>query len=128
MSKTFDCTLILEIKTYLFWRCVMSELFASIMYSFFTSTLIFNLHTNVNKELFQVHFLCTAIGIGFVVASISYGFHVTHNTYIFPAITIGQCLIRNCSFLKSICYFVVQMIGGNLFIFSIILPHRITFT
>lgn len=120
MAKKYNCTFFSEMNRYLFWRCVIAELFASTLYCFLTSSLIFNLpQTNVDNVANQVHFLSAALGIGFVVSSISYGFSVAHNTYIFPAVTIGQCLMRNCSFLQSFFHFLVQMIGGTLFYITV---------
>ena len=114
-----------EVKTYLFWRCIIAEFLSSCLYCFLTSTLLFNLQSQtVDQGTYQIYLLTTAVAIGFVVTTISYGFGVTHNGYIFPAVTFGQCLMRNCSFIQSILYFIFQMIGG---MFNIHLPVHTLF-
>lgn len=117
-NKNDRCSFFFELKRYLFWRCVFGELFASTLYSFLACTLIFNLPPkNDGSDLYQIRFLGTSLGLGFVVATISFGFSVTHNAYIFPAVTIGQSLMRNCSLLKLFFLFFVQMAGGINFFF-----------
>jgi len=91
----------------------MAELIASTLYCFFSTTMLFRLHQTVGTEAMHIQIATTAFAIGFLIMVLSHGFGITHNAYIFPAITFGKCLMRDTTFLRLLFYFIFQMIGGK---------------
>lgn len=107
--QTMLSTWLIELKSTLFWRCVIAEFMASTIYCFFATTLMFSVHQDLRSPN---NIQNTALALGFLVMVLSHGFGIVHNAFVFPSITFGKCLMKKASLFKSIFAFTSQMIGG----------------
>lgn len=90
----------------------MAELLASTLYCLFATTMLFRLENSFGPQTIQNQIIMTAFVLGFLAMTLSHAFGITHNAFIFPAVTFGKCLMKRNSFLRCLFYFVFQMAGG----------------
>ena len=101
-----------EIKTLAFWKAVLAEFLASILFLFAVTSFCVAAGWGIS-ESFSGQVVHIGLGIGLTISTLAQCIGHISGGHINPAVTAGMLVIRKISLLRAILYVVVQCIGGK---------------
>ena len=103
-----------EAKCRYFWRAVVAEMFATLIYVFIVSAVGTNVRKDdVHVKNFRHDLTSISLTIGFAAAILVKLFASISGGYFNPAVTVGASVNGEISSLRGTVYAVVQYCGGK---------------
>eukprot|EP00794_Sanderia_malayensis_P003497 gene3498-3997_t len=97
----------MEIKSLLFWRAVLAEFVATLLFLFINLSVTLTLNASAPPSITQI-----ALSFGLSIAVLIQIFGSSSGGHINPAVSIGLCLARKISVLRCIFYMIAQCGGA----------------